>query len=180
MKSSFAMLGLSILTALTILVSGCDYFDPYSAAHLPAPPPLIARLSLIEIIQPENWPLLQAYLYEQAALGSEGTPTADTSTISAAAGAVKWHNGVLAPNGKIYGIPFSSASVLIIDPETDTADVSTLTGVSGANKYTGSCLAFNGLIYTIPRDATSVLIIDPRARGEFTENILLCSYYNNF
>ena len=53
-------------------------------------------------------------------------------------------------------------------------------GVGGANKHTGGFMAFNGLIYTIPRDANSVLIIDPQARGVFTENIMLCGYYNTF
>lgn len=39
--------------------------------------------------------------------------------------------GVLAPNGKIYGIPHDSTSVLIIDPATNTANTTAITGLSG-------------------------------------------------
>ena len=40
-----------------------------------------------------------------------------------------WYGGVLAPNGKIYCIPSSATSVLIIDPATGTTDTTTLSGV---------------------------------------------------
>ena len=33
------------------------------------------------------------------------TNTADTTTITGLSGTRKWRGGVLAPNGKIYGIP---------------------------------------------------------------------------
>ena len=39
-----------------------------------------------------------------------------TSTFGSLAGSAKWVGGVLAPNGKIYGIPFSSTTILEIDP----------------------------------------------------------------
>ena len=38
-----------------------------------------------------------------------------TSTFGSLSGTYKWFGGVLAPNGKIYGIPFNSTSVLCID-----------------------------------------------------------------
>ena len=38
----------------------------------------------------------------------------NTSTFGSLAGAVKWSGGVLAPNGKIYGIPANSTTVLEI------------------------------------------------------------------
>ncbi len=76
-------------------------------------------------------------------------------------GGNKWGGGVLAPNGKLYGIPFDSTSVLIIDPETNTADVATITGLAGTDKWEGGVLAPNGKIYFMPRESTSVLIIDP-------------------
>ncbi len=41
----------------------------------------------------------------------------------------KWQGGVLAPNGRIYGIPRDSTSVLIIDPATNTADTTTIDSV---------------------------------------------------
>ena len=80
-------------------------------------------------------------------------------TFDSLSGANKWAGGVLAPNGKIYGIPFSSTQVLEIDPATNTT---TLFGsLSGGGKWIGGVLAPNGKIYGIPLDATSVLEIDP-------------------
>jgi small nuclear ribonucleoprotein (snRNP)-like protein len=83
----------------------------------------------------------------------------------------KWTGGVLAPNGKIYGIPFQSSSVLIIDPTTNTADTTTITGLSGTYKWYGGVLALNGKIYCVPGNSTSVLIIDPATNTVDTTTI---------
>ncbi len=84
----------------------------------------------------------------------------------------KWEGGVLAPNGKIYGIPRNSASVLIIDPLANTADTTTITGLgSGGYKWFGGVLGPNGKIYGIPVDSTSVLIIDPVTNSTNTTTI---------
>ena len=82
----------------------------------------------------------------------------------------KWIGGVLAPNGKIYGIPYDSSSVLIIDPETNQADTS-ITGLDGNSKWAGGVLASNGKIYGIPYDSPSVLIIDPETEQVNTSSI---------
>ena len=75
-------------------------------------------------------------------------------------GTYKWLGGVLAPNGKIYGIPSGSTSVLAVDPATNTASTfGSLT--TGIEKWFGGSLAPNGKIYGIPYSSTSVLIIDP-------------------
>jgi hypothetical protein len=86
----------------------------------------------------------------------------DTSTMGGLSGYAKWHGAVLARNGKIYGMPYNSPSVLIIDPAAGTASTTVLTGLaSGGYKYYGGVLAPSGLIYGIPFNAESVLIIDP-------------------
>jgi hypothetical protein len=87
--------------------------------------------------------------------------TADTTIIAELTGSVKWTGGVLAPNGKIYGIPRTQTSVLIIDPVTNNANTTAITGLTGSNKWFGGVLAPNGKIYGIPWNSTSVLIIDP-------------------
>ena len=66
------------------------------------------------------------------------TNTVDTTTISGLTDNV-WRGGVLAPNGKIYGIPLESTSVLIIDPETNTVDTTTISGFATHSKWIGGC-----------------------------------------
>ncbi len=75
----------------------------------------------------------------------------------------KWNSGVLAPNGKIYGIPYSSTTVLEIDPTTNTSF--TFGSLSGSSdKWNGGVLAPNGKIYAIPRESETVLEINPVTR----------------
>jgi len=92
--------------------------------------------------------------------GTSGFAVTTTSNGSGSlSGTGKWYGGVLAPNGKIYGIPRNSTSVLVIDPATNTT--TTFGSLSGTIKWFGGVLAPNGKIYGIPRDSTSVLVIDP-------------------
>ena len=81
------------------------------------------------------------------------------TTFGSLAGANKWFGGVLAENGMIYGVPYTSSTVLKIDPTTNTA--STFGSIVETAKYQGGVLAENGMIYCIPRDMTIVLKIDP-------------------
>jgi len=69
----------------------------------------------------------------------------------------KWAGGVLAPNGKIYGIPRESTQVLEIDPETQ--NVTLFGNFSGAGKWIGGVLAPNGKIYGISYNNTQVLCL---------------------
>ena len=71
----------------------------------------------------------------------------------------KWVSGALAPNGKIYCIPFNSTQVLVIDPSNDTTSL--FGNLSGIGKWVGGVLAPNGKIYGIPFSSTQVLVIDP-------------------
>jgi len=52
--------------------------------------------------------------------------TADTTTITGLTGTYKWRGGVLAPNGKIYGIPYCPESVLILSPGFPTLPIEPL------------------------------------------------------
>ena len=86
----------------------------------------------------------------------------------------KWLGGVLAPNGKIYGIPRNSTQILEIDPTNNTTSLfGSLPG--GENKWAGGVLAPNGKIYAIPTLSTQILEIDPTNNttslfGSFSEN----------
>ena len=89
-----------------------------------------------------------------------------TTTFGSLTGSTKWQGGVLAPNGKIYGIPYNSTTVLEIDPVTKTA--TTFGSLTGSSKWIGGVLAPNGKIYGIPWDSTTVLEIDPVTRTATT------------
>lgn len=66
--------------------------------------------------------------------------------------------GVLAPNGKIYCIPFGATNVGIINPYNNTIDT---TSIPASGLFQGGVLAPNGKIYCIPVSAPYVAIIDP-------------------
>jgi hypothetical protein len=72
--------------------------------------------------------------------------------------------GVLAPNGKIYCLPYSGSKILELDPNTRTA--STFGTVSGSYKV--SVLAPNGKIIGIPSNASTILELDPVAKTTTT------------
>ena len=91
--------------------------------------------------------------------------TADTTAITGLSGTGKWLGGVLAPNGKIYGIPLDATSVLIIDPASNTANTTAITGLSGREKWIGGVLAPNGKIYGIPLQF--IICPDHRSRGQY-------------
>ena len=54
----------------------------------------------------------------------------------------KWADGVLAPNGLIYSVPYTATSVLIISPTTNALDTTTIAGLpSDIFKWWGGVLA---------------------------------------
>jgi hypothetical protein len=84
----------------------------------------------------------------------------------------KWYGGVLAPNGKIYCIPWRADYVMIIDPESDTVVPNAIEfDAYAVLKWTGGVLATNGKIYCIPQDPHRVLVIDPTATPNEVELI---------
>ena len=89
----------------------------------------------------------------------DAVQTQVTSTFGSLVGATKWIGGVLASNGKIYGIPADTTSILEIDPSNNST--STFGSFTGTGKWAGGVLAPNGKIYAIPLGSTSILEIDP-------------------
>lgn len=108
------------------------------------------------------WPGVQAVLKYENAKGSLVAPSVSVFG-NVGAGTSKWSGGVLAPNGKIYGIPRSAGTVLEIDP--GSRSLLQFGSVAGSEMYTGGVLAQNGKIYAIPYAATTVLEIDPNTRA---------------
>eukprot|EP00746_Dinoflagellata_sp_MGD_P051253 gnl/MRDRNA2_/MRDRNA2_22843_c0_seq1.p1 gnl/MRDRNA2_/MRDRNA2_22843_c0~~gnl/MRDRNA2_/MRDRNA2_22843_c0_seq1.p1 ORF type:complete len:322 (+),score=68.95 gnl/MRDRNA2_/MRDRNA2_22843_c0_seq1:140-967(+) len=72
----------------------------------------------------------------------------------------KWHGGVLAADGCIYGIPSNGQRVLKINTRTD--EVTTIgEQLQGSQKWYGGLLGCDGCIYGIPQCADAVLKINP-------------------
>ena len=65
-------------------------------------------------------------------------------------------------DGKIYGVPYRSSTVLRLDPDTGTVD-EPFTHGQGTNAYIGGVAAPNGNIYLAPFDADNIFEIDPLA-----------------
>lgn len=112
-----------------------------------------------------QWDRVRAIWAAEAAKGTTGTPTAvQLSESFASVPSDRWTGGVLAPNGRIYGIPMAAPRILEIDPTTTPA-TARLVGPdlgSGTSKWGGGVLDASGRIFGIPFSAGSVLIIDPR------------------
>lgn len=105
-----------------------------------------------------NWSLFET------ALQNEGFPATPPETLTTHGitytQSDQWSGGVLAPNGRIIGIPFSRSDLLNIFTPSD--GVSTFGSVgTGTFKWAGGVLAPNGFIYGIPFNATSILKVNP-------------------
>ena len=101
----------------------------------------------------------KAYSNELQVTSDEFDPADGLGEFGNFRGDYKWWGGVLAPNGKIYGVPYSSTTVLEIDPLNQTT--TTFGSLSGDYKWSGGVLAPNGKIYGIPFSSTTILEIDP-------------------
>ena len=93
------------------------------------------------------------------------SPSASRSAMGAdLTGSGKWGGGVLAPNGKIYGMPLNSRDLLVIDPVAGTATRTNMgANLTGTFKWQGGVLGPDGKIYGIPYNSQTILIIDPVA-----------------
>ena len=124
-----------------------------------------------------NYSDREVALTQKYELFSIPKPNLTISTFgSVGAGSSDWWGGVLAPNGKIYGIPYNATSVLEIDPIARTT--STFGSLSGTAKWKGGVLAANKqtlgperIIYGIQSTSTSILKIDPIAQTATTVTI---------
>jgi len=106
----------------------------------------LCSMSRLDVIQPSNWSLVQGYLQAEAAKGVTNDP--DVYTITGPPGTDRWHGGVLAANGRIYGNPLTAPNYLEINPATET--YATVGSAPGGYAYTSGTLASNGKIYHAP------------------------------
>ena len=80
----------------------------------------------------------------------------------------RWSTGALGEDGKIYCVPRSANTILVIDTNAQEAALTTMgAALRGAQKWMGGVRGLNGKIYGIPMDSPDVLVIDP-ASGSAT------------
>jgi len=114
---------------------------------------------------PKYWPALQQRLRDAADQGS--TAAATVREISNAALAAqpddRFQGVVLAPNGRIYGVPRMASQIVELDPLATGDPVVSLLGpvLGGADKWYGAALAWDGNIYCSTSDYNFPLRIDP-------------------
>ena len=78
-----------------------------------------------------------------------GAAQTDTvSYLTAVSGSLKWYGGILAPNGKVYFVPYNMRSVLVVDPADDSLTMFGVTGwTATGSAWIGGALMPNGRIY---------------------------------
>lgn len=135
-------------------------------------PLLVEDLEAIKINKYTNTFNLNSILSEDS---SYEEPT--ITRVGSMSGDNKWYGGVLAPNGRIYGIPRDATNILEIDPMTHTTAL--LASYTGQDKWAGGVLAPNGKIFGIPGFSYSLLTIDTH-RTPKDPTMCLSPYFNKF
>ena len=133
------------------------------------PDSLLIKSQQNVIVEPDNYMDVKSTISADAFLSLhqfQGFPedTVSITNDTLVLGGFKWTGGVLAPNGKIYGIPSTANSVLIYDPKTKEVDT-TIEVMSGNSKWSGGVLAPNNKIYCVPDSLANrnILVIDPKS-----------------
>ena len=116
------------------------------------------------------WELWEAQSGPLTVSSSSGTIGATSATDTAAGlglalvgrfeGSWKWHSGVAGPDGKVYCVPCSGSTVLVVDPVDGSATTFGNVGGTQAYKWNKGVVGSNGLIYAMPSHHPSVLVID--------------------
>jgi hypothetical protein len=129
-------------------------------------PPTTSQPAQFSEVSPGNWthdwqPYLRALTRANA--GATASFSSNAVTGATPGGNIYYcYGGVLAPNGKIYTIPFSAGYGGIVDPITNTFNSNALIGTISTNfPYAGGVLATNGKIYCMPAVAANIGVIDP-------------------
>ena len=96
----------------------------------------------------------------------------------------RWFGGVLAPNGKIYGMADSGktpANVLEIDPSSGNTNTISVSNLSG-EQWTGGVLAPNGKIYGLPNggNTPAYVLSFSRTFPQLMNDWILYPQFNKF
>jgi len=120
----------------------------------------LSSLPLYYQVGAEYWPAFKSEYLDTLSSNPDLTTATRDDMGADLSGSDKWIGGVLAPNGKIYCVPFNSADILIIDTVAGTATRSNMgANLSGSLKWFGGVLGTDGVLYGMPRDSTDILTI---------------------
>lgn len=116
----------------------------------------------------EGTQFMNAY-YVETLLNTFDETSISTITTTNSNTSLAFIGSIVAPNEKIYFIPYRNRYVGVVDTTTDTySEITTADFGDGGDKWASGILAQNGYIYGIPTDAGNFLKIDPVANTATT------------
>ena len=127
----------------------------------------VAPSSALEYYQvtAANWTAYWSNLYNSLMTANAGCNTTITqpnvSTVIGGTG--RFLGSILAPNGRIFGIPAGATSNTYIDTATDTVVTFSNGAAFGGGGWGGGALGSNGKIYTVPNGVANFMVLDPVA-----------------
>lgn len=113
-----------------------------------------------------NWTAYWSNVYNSLMTANAGCNATITqpNVSTVVSGASRFLGAVLAPNGRLFGIPNGLTSNFYIDTATDTELMFSNSPVSlGTAGWQGGALGPNGIIYTVPNTNANFMAIDPVA-----------------
>ena len=111
--------------------------------------------------QISRFSLLQDYLSAVAATNTSPASASYVETYGSFPGSASHAGGVLAPNGKIYFVPYVSTFGRIVDPSNNSVTTYAAAPLGGIGTFFSGVLAPNGKIYFAPFGATVGSFVDP-------------------
>ena len=105
--------------------------------------------------------LLQDYLSAVATTNTSPTSASYVEQYGTFPGSASHAGGVLAPNGKIYFVPYVSTLGRIVDPSNNSVTTYAAAPLGGIGTFFSGVLAPNGKIYFAPFGATVGSFVDP-------------------
>jgi streptogramin lyase len=112
-----------------------------------------------------NWTAYWSNLYSSLMTANAGCNTTITqpNVSTTIGGTGRCLGAILAPNGRLFGIPSGLTSNLYIDTATDTVVTFSNGSSLGTAGWSGGALGANGIIYTVPNANATFMAIDPVA-----------------
>jgi len=93
---------------------------------------------------------------------------------------LKFIDGVLASNGKIYGVPYNASYVLIIDPDNDTCTTFSDSLIGSGYVGNGGCSLPNGKIFFVPWNSSNPVCLNILTNNNLGINVTSSPFINKY